>query len=36
VKAYKNICDNGIEFNEHIAIAEALNVKVYLAYPQAA
>jgi IS30 family transposase len=29
-------CDNGKEFSEHIAIAEALDAKVYFAHPQAA
>jgi len=29
-------CDNGKEFTEHTAIAEALNAKVYFAHPQAA
>ena len=29
-------CDNGKEFTEHIAIAQALNANVYFAHPQAA
>jgi IS30 family transposase len=29
-------CDNGKEFTEHTAIAEALDAKVYFAHPQAA
>jgi IS30 family transposase len=29
-------CDNGKEFTEHIAIAQALNADVYFAHPQAA
>ncbi|MDP2964554.1 MAG: IS30 family transposase [Pelolinea sp.] len=29
-------CDNGKEFSEHIAIAQALNANVYFAHPQAA
>jgi IS30 family transposase len=29
-------CDNGKEFSEHTAIAEALDAKVYFAHPQAA